>query len=181
VAFDADRGWTTARLRVEPLTAADADELHPLLDDPALHLFIGGAPLAPQALAARYRRLAVRRSPDGTQVWANWVLRERAGGVAVGTLQATVPAGGPGDGAAEVAWVVGTRWQRRGLATEAARGLVARLLAEGFVVVAHVHPDHLGSARVAASAGLSPTDDPVTDELHDGEVRWVAHPGMMGR
>lgn len=34
-------------------------------------------------------------------------------------------------------------------------------------VVAHVHPDHLASAAVAAAAGLT-----ATDEWHDGEMRW---------
>jgi hypothetical protein len=41
---------------------AHAAELAPLLDDPCLHEFTGGAPLSAAALAARYARLAVRRS-----------------------------------------------------------------------------------------------------------------------
>jgi RimJ/RimL family protein N-acetyltransferase len=42
---------------------------------------------------------------------------------ATGTVQATV---GPDAGGvhAEIAWVIGTAWQRRGIATEAARALV---------------------------------------------------------
>ncbi len=41
-----------------PLVAADAHELAPLLDDPALHGFIGGEPLAEPELEARFERLA---------------------------------------------------------------------------------------------------------------------------
>ncbi|MFG2868321.1 GNAT family N-acetyltransferase [Streptomyces sp. NPDC048338] len=69
---------------------------------------------------------------------------------------------------AEIAWVVGTERQGRGLASEAARALVAWLGTQGVsTVVAHVHPDHHASAAVAAAAGLSPTAG-----RQDGEVRW---------
>lgn len=69
---------------------------------------------------------------------------------------------------AEIAWVVGTPWQGRGIATEAVRALVDRLGAEGVrSYVAHIHPDHAASAAVAAAAGLAPTD-----ERHEGEIRW---------
>lgn len=68
---------------------------------------------------------------------------------------------------AGIAWVVGTPWQGRGLASEAAAGLVGRLRAQGVrTIVAHLHPDHHASAAVARSAGLS-----ATAERQDGEVR----------
>lgn len=51
---------------------------------------------------------------------------------------------------AEVAWVIGTEWQGRGIAREAAEALVALLLEHGaHTIVAHVHPDHTASAAVA--------------------------------
>jgi RimJ/RimL family protein N-acetyltransferase len=61
----------------------------------------------------------------------------------------------------------------RGYATEAARSLVAVLQAAGWTVVAHIHPGHLASQRVARAAGLSPTPD-----VCDGEVRWVRPPAV---
>jgi len=169
--IDLDRGWATERLDLEPLIVAHAAELAPLLDDASLHAFTAGAPLPADALAARYARLATRRSPDGDQMWGNWVLRVRATGAAAGTVQATLPAGGPAAGPAEVAWVVVRAAQGRGYATEAARSLVARLREEGWTVMAHIHPGHLASQRVARAAGLSPTSD-----VHDGEIRWVSPP-----
>jgi RimJ/RimL family protein N-acetyltransferase len=166
--IDLDQGWRTERLDLEPLTADHAAELAPVLDDAALHEFIGGAPLPALALAQRYARLAARRSPDGHQLWGNWVMRVRETGIAVGTMQVTMPAGGAAAGPAEVAWVVGRQAQGRGYAKEAARGLVALLREAGWTVAAHIHPAHLASQRVARAAGLSPTQ-----EVQDGEVRWV--------
>ena len=145
---DLDRGWLTERLDLEPVTVAHAAELAPLLDDASLHAFTGGAPLSAAALAARFARLAVRRSPGGEQVWGNWVLRIRATGAVAGTVQATLPAGGPAAGPAEVAWVVVRAAQGRGYATEAARSLVAVLREAGWTVIAHIHPGHLACQRV---------------------------------
>jgi GNAT acetyltransferase-like protein len=69
---------------------------------------------------------------------------------------------------AEIAWVIGTAWQRRGIATEATRALVEWLTRQPIhAVIAHIHPDHHASAAVATAAGLTPTA-----ELHDGEIRW---------
>jgi len=148
---------------------AHAAELAPLFDDARLHEFTGGAPLGAAALAARYERLAVRRSPGGDQLWGNWVMRLLGTGAAVGTVQATLPAGGPAAGPAEVAWVVAPAAQRHGYATEAARSLVGLLHEAGWTVVAHIHPGHLASQRVARAAGLTPTGE-VRD---DGEMRWA--------
>ena len=146
-----------------------AAELAPLLDDVALHEFTGGTPLSEAALAARYTRLAARRSPSGDQLWGNWVIRVRATGAAAGTVQATLLAAGPAAGPAEVAWVVARAAQGRGYASEAARSLVTVLRQDGWAIVAHIHPRHLASQRVARAAGLLPTAD-----ISDGEIRWAS-------
>lgn len=152
----------TARLDLLPLRVEHAEEMAGVLSDPALHTFIGGAPLNLAELRARYERL-VAGSPDPDVSWCNWVLRLRAEARLVGTVQATAH----GE-SAEIAWVVGAGWQGRGFAREAARGLVGLLARQGIrTVVAHIHPDHHASAGVAQAAGLAPTD-----EMHDGEVRW---------
>jgi RimJ/RimL family protein N-acetyltransferase len=142
------------QLRLDPLEPEDAHELAPLLDDPGLHEFIGGEPLSEPELEARYRRL-VRGAPSGSgTTWLNWTIRRRADGRAVGTAQATV-AGGD----ASLAWVVASRWQGRGYASEAARALVAWAEGEGLTASANVHPGHTASERVAARAGLRPTGE----------------------
>jgi len=161
---------TTARLLLTPLRPADADALVDVLDDERLHRFIGGRPATRAELRDRYARLAAG-APDPGQVWLNWIVRRRADESPVGTAQATVSrrAGGP---AAEVAWVIGVGWQGRGFATEAARALVGWLRARGAdPVTANIHPEHLASARVAAGAGLTRTDEEI-----DGERVWRTPP-----
>ncbi|MFF7384175.1 GNAT family N-acetyltransferase [Streptomyces griseoluteus] len=154
----------TPRLDLLPLGAEHAAEMAGVLADPALHHFIGGAPYTPDALAARYRRL-VAGSPDPEVTWLNWVVLLREEFRLTGTVQATLSAA---NGTAEIAWVVGTPWQGRGIAKEAAAALVTWLTAYPVRgITAHIHPDHRASAAVARAAGLAPTPD-----RQDGEVRW---------
>ncbi|MGK5728580.1 GNAT family N-acetyltransferase [Streptomyces sp. URMC 124] len=156
----------TGRLSLVPLGVEHAVEMAEVLSDPALYVFIGGAPQPLPALLARYERL-VAGSSDPAETWWNWVIRVRGEERLAGTVQATVKTTERGR-VAEVAWVVGTAWQRRGIATEAARGLIAWLQEKGIRVVrAHIHPDHQASAGVAAAIGLAPTGC-----WHEGEMRW---------
>ncbi|WP_063833507.1 GNAT family N-acetyltransferase [Streptomyces sp. NRRL F-5727] len=154
------------RLELVPLDVGHAEEMAGVLNDPALHRFVGGAPESLEELRARYARWAAG-APDPGTTWCNWVIRAREEGRLVGTVQATV-----GGNTAEVAWVVGSPWQGRGYASEAARALVAWLRDRGLIVVAHVHPDHTASAAVARAAGLVPTEG-----IQDGEVRWESGAG----
>ena len=93
------------------------------------------------------------------------MIRLADGGQAIGHLQATVL---DGDRSADIAWLVGIAWQGRGYASEAARALVGWLEANDIdTITAHVHPEHVASARVAERAGLE-----ATTEVEDGEVVW---------
>ncbi len=155
---------TTPRLTLEPLRVEHARELAPLLDDPALYEYTGGEPEGEAQLRARFERQTTGRSPDGTAAWLNWVVRDRASGAAVGTVQATVT----GE-EAELAWVIATARQGEGLATEAARAAQAWLREQGVTrFVAHVHPRHAASAAVARHLGMAPGEP-----REDGEVRWA--------
>ncbi|MEU8435987.1 GNAT family N-acetyltransferase [Streptomyces sp. NPDC029216] len=157
----------TDRLTLLPLQAEHAHEMAAVLSDPGLHTFIGGAPDTAQALHARYERWAAG-SPNPAESWCNWVIQLRDETCLTGTVQATVTTDDRG-AAAEIAWVVGTPWQRRGIAGEAAQGLVTWLRKHHPVhtVIAHIHPDHEASAAVATAAGLTPTH-----HRHDGEIMW---------
>jgi RimJ/RimL family protein N-acetyltransferase len=162
----------TPRLRLVPLSPDDAAEMVRVLADPALYLFTGGTPPSEADLRGRYTVQAAGSSPDGSQGWLNWIVRDRRTGRAAGYLQATVTDAAVGNTAggntADLAWVVGTGSQGRGIAAEAASAMLDWLRAHGVgAVTAHIHPGHRASARVAERLGLAPTAVVV-----DGEVRW---------
>ncbi|ARF52821.1 GNAT family N-acetyltransferase [Streptomyces gilvosporeus] len=156
----------TGRLDLLPLHVEHAEEMATVLSDPALHTFIGGSPDTPQALRSRYQRMTAG-SPDPAVSWLNWVIRLRDETCLTGTVQATLSPSSHSP-MAEIAWVVGTPWQGRGIATEATRGLIDWLSQQPVqTVIAHIHPQHRASAAVATAAGLTPTT-----ERHEGEIQW---------
>jgi RimJ/RimL family protein N-acetyltransferase len=114
----------TRRLILEPLRVGHADEMVFVLGDAALYEFTGGAPPTLEELRTRYARQVSGRSPDRTQGWLNWIVREQRHLTAVGAVQATLLHDGK-DMVANVAWVIGMPYQRRGYATEAAKAIVA--------------------------------------------------------
>ena len=155
------------RLALVPLRAEHAGEMAAVLADPELYAFTGGSPPTPQELHARYQRWTAG-SPDASVSWCNWVIQLDSSQCLAGTVQATIHT--DGQLSAEVAWVVGRAWQGQGIATEAARALIAWLQAQSVrTVIAHIHPRHQASAAVAAAAGLSPAD-----HWQDGERRWTS-------
>jgi RimJ/RimL family protein N-acetyltransferase len=156
---------STARLTLVPLAAGHAAEMTAVLADPELYAFTGGSPPGRQELRARYERW-VAGSPDRDVSWCNWVIQLRSPRCLAGTVQATISTAE--EAVAEVAWVVGTRWQGQGIATEAARALIGWLGQQSVpTVIAHISPRHRASAAVAAAAGLAPTG-----QWQDGELRW---------
>jgi len=172
---DDEMRCVTERLELIALTTDDAIDLFPVLDDPALGRWTGEAPPTDAgALRTIYEMWASRRSPDGSELWLNWVVRHRDDGRAVGHLQVTV-----GEAHTAIAWVIGTPFQRRGFATEAARALIAWLRTDlgASSITASIHPGNAASQAVALRIGLHPTD-----RLDDGEVVWEhsAKPSASG-
>lgn len=113
---------------LEPLVEAHAAEMFEVLCDPAIYRFEGEPPPSVEALAAGYRRKAARRSPDGAEIWLNWIVRLPSG-AATGYVQATVMPGGH----AYVGYEFASRWWRRGLASAALRAMFEEL-ARGYGV-----------------------------------------------
>jgi RimJ/RimL family protein N-acetyltransferase len=153
----------TQRLHLSPIRVADAAEMSRVLADPAMYAFSGDAPETAERLAVRYARWVAGATKPG-QTWVNLVVRERATGAAVGYVQATV-----NPGAADLAWVIGTAWQRKGYATEATLGMVEWLERVHRVQTfrALIRADHAASHGVATRLGLVRTIDEV-----DGEQVW---------
>ena len=156
-------------LILEPLRVDHADEMVDVLADESIYTFIGGTPPTLESLRARYVAQTQGRSPDEREVWLNWIIRLVDTAQAAGYVQATVSKDG-GRHIAEIAWVVGSPFRGRRAATKATISMCLFLVEHGVErLLAHVHPDHSASQGVARAAGLHPTD-----ELVDGEVRWIA-------
>ena len=155
-------------ITLEPLTVEHAEAMALVLADPALYAVTGGEPPTIEELRARYARQVRGRSPDGREGWLNWIVIDALSGQPAGYLQVTIRSD-DGHDEAELAWVIGTRWQGRGFATEAARAVVDWLARQGIsTLIAHVRPGHRPSERVAESVGLRPSPTVV-----DGEIRWT--------
>ena len=146
------------RLTLEPLRAAHADALFPLLADPELWRYEDDPPpKTAGALRARYRRLEARRSPGGEELWLNWALSTPEDGF-VGFAQATVFEDGH---EAAIAYMIGKRFWSRGLGTEAASAIL-RYLADELGVrraVARVDDRNLASLRLLEKLGFHVADD----------------------
>lgn len=156
----------TDRLALEPLSVAHAVEMVTVLADPALYTFTGGEPPDLPTLTDRYRRQTAGPAASGesTETWHNWIAREQASGMVIGYTQATVVSQ-----TAEIAWLIGVRWQGNGYATEAALATQQWLLNVGVTSLsAWIHPDHAASQRVAVRLGMTDTGEVDTD----GESRW---------
>jgi RimJ/RimL family protein N-acetyltransferase len=158
----------TTRLVLDPLTdnAHVAAEMADVLSDPALYVHTGGEPPDAEELRARYTRQSLGVSPDGSELWFNWIVRRRPSGDAIGFVQVTLVRG---TGVADLAWVIAPPFQRRGYATEAARAVLAWLALRPDVtcVTAHVADANVASQSVARHLDLARTS-----RIEDGEVVW---------
>lgn len=153
-------------LLLSPLQRDDADAMSFVLQDQELYVSIGGEPPSIDELRRKYERQAIGASPDGSQLWLNWIIR--VGGDPGGYVQATVVPQA-GKMVAEIAWVIGVRWQGRGLATQSAR-LMRDWLKDNGVgrFTASIHPHHAPSGAVATRLGMRQTN--LTSG--DGEIIW---------
>ncbi len=153
----------TERLTLRPLDPADAGEMVPVLADASLYALTGGEAPDRATLEQRYRRQVSGPAAPGEQ-WLNWIARRHDDQQAVGFIQSTVV-----DDEADLAWLVGLDFQRRGYASEASSAVVDWLIGCGVKrLTAHIHLDHVASQGVARRIGLSASSE--YDE--DDEEIW---------
>src|SRR5262245_41085521 len=110
-----EQSLETPRLVLEPLLPAHAAMVFPFLRDEALYRYIPQEPPATlDEVEARYRRLATRRSPDGSERWLNWAGGLKSTGEYAGLFEATVCP----DSTALLAYMVFMPFQNQGYARE---------------------------------------------------------------
>jgi len=115
----------TPRLRLEPQTAAHAEEMFAVLCDPAIYEFENAPPASVEWLRQRFTKLETRRSPDDSQHWLNWIVRLPSSGP-IGYVQATVSA----NRNAAIAYELSSRFWGQGFGSEAVRAMIGELVAE---------------------------------------------------
>ena len=136
---------------MRPLVAGDAAALYDLRE----WLHAGDL----DALRARLRAWETRRSPDGSEVWLNWLVLDDA---PAGWVQATIRSD-----VALVAYAVRPARRGEGVATEAVTALVAWLHGEHAVVEANIADENLASQAVARRCGFVRTE-----RMRGGEAVW---------
>ena len=136
---------------------------------PILRTLTGGSPSTLGASRKRYEQQATTWSVDRHERWLNWIVREVGGREPIGYVQAGITVDGD-TLVGRLAWVIGTRHQRRGYAREAAGAMAMWLREQGArTLVADIHPDHQASMIVARSLGLKAGHH----VLESGEIRWT--------
>jgi ribosomal-protein-alanine N-acetyltransferase len=138
---------------LEPQVAGHAGEMFVVLGDPAIYEHENEPPASAEWLRERFARLESRRSPDGEQLWLNWVVRRRADGL-IGYVQATVLP----TGRAAIAYVLASKYWGRGLAAEACQAMIGEL-AERYgvrTVYAVFKRRNVRSARLLERLGFAP-------------------------
>jgi ribosomal-protein-alanine N-acetyltransferase len=144
----------TPRLLLEPVATRHAEEMFARLGDVRLYEHVPqDPPVSLDAVRERYARLSTRRSPDGDELWLNWVTRDRVDGACRGTLQATVRR----NASAYIAYEVLPPFWRQGLGREACARMIAWLA------------DELGVQRFEAEV----------DTLNVASLRLLEHLGFQ--
>ena len=143
----------TERLRIEILRSEHAGVVLKSLQDPAIYTYLPEDPPTAEGLQKRYDFWAQGRSPDGEELWLNWIAFLRDSMTPVGTFQATLPAGQPGS----FAYVVFPSFWRQGYAQEMARCVIAHLFDSHDIpgLFAEIDTRNIASIRLVESLGLT--------------------------
>jgi RimJ/RimL family protein N-acetyltransferase len=149
-------------IELVPLRAAHAEELVGLLAEPQLREWLRSEDVA--GLRRRFEGWESGRSPDGRQLWLNWVIRSLPDGRTVGWMQATVE-----NDRAGVAYAVLPEERGHGFAAAALRAAIGDLRKRGVERFdAYIHDANEPSQHVVAAVGFMRTE-----LTSDGDRRWT--------
>ncbi len=144
----------TPEVTLEPLHQCHAEAMFEVLCDPAIYEYLDySSPASVEHLRDVYARLEARGSPDGREVWLNWVIRPRDRPLA-GYVQATVAS----NRSAHVAYVLASRYWGQGYAQQAMRAMLEHLAVAHSVerCLATVEVGNQRSVRLLERLAFSP-------------------------
>ena len=144
----------TPRLRVVPLNVDAAHDLFPLFNDETLYRYTTRVVPTEEQLDSWIERWRQRRSPDGHEVWLNWVVRLMPSQEPIGHVQAAVY----DDRCAEISFMIGSDYQTRGFAREAVRAATRAMRAHLGIerLRGRIHPENVAAKLVAVELGMAP-------------------------
>ena len=143
------------RLRIEPLRAEHAKVVFAPLQDSGIYTYLPDDPPTEEALQKRYDFLEKGCSPDGEELWLNWVVFLRDSMTPIGTFQATLPKNVEGS----FAYIVFPSFWRQGYAREMATCVISHLFGthNNPSLFAEIDTRNTGSIRLVESLGLTRT------------------------
>jgi ribosomal-protein-alanine N-acetyltransferase len=143
----------TGQLILYPLKAEHAERMFAGLSDLRSYDFTPDVPYNDvAALTERYRRLEHRRSPDGREVWLNWVIGSVAVQELLGYVQFTVKLG---EQRALVAYFVFPAHRKMGVATEAIRASLSEVVTSFRLARVDAEIDTRNAASIAVVERLA--------------------------
>lgn len=153
--------FESERLTFVPIMEAHAHWTQPILADEKLYTWMPATPPELTSLKTRYSFWESRRSPDGKELWWNWVIGLKSVDdepqvLCLGTLQVGIDRASQ---VATLAYIIGSGFQRNGYATEAVLSLLDLLRNKGVhQVMAWVDTRNVASIRLLDKVGLTPID-----------------------
>jgi [ribosomal protein S5]-alanine N-acetyltransferase len=162
---------------MEARSTAHAAELFDVLRDPQLYEHLDEAPpTSVNELAEKLARSEGRRSPDGKELWLNWVVRVQRGALA-GYVQATVEE----NGETNIAYVFGRPFHGQGVASAAVRRMIDIVVAEHQASTLFIVAEaaNLPSVRLAERLGFVQAPPAVAARRSSGPqdvVFWLPAP-----
>ncbi len=165
----------TDRLLCEPVTAAHAEVMYPVLTDERIYAFMPASPPESiESLRKRYEFLSAGQSPDGSEQWLNWMLFVQTTLEPIGFFQATLR---PPDGS--IAYVLNPAYQGCGYATEAGTSILAHLFEEFELarVSAEIDPRNAASIALVKRLGMRflRHEDSDDDDVYEmTRAEWTA-------
>jgi RimJ/RimL family protein N-acetyltransferase len=167
---------TTSELLLEPLVVGHAEAMFEVLSDPELHRYLDHPPPPSiEHLRGVYASVQTRMSPDGSQLWLNWIVR-LPGQPPIGYVQATVAS----DGVAWVGYLFSKEHWGRGYATQATRAVLDHVASAHGVTrfLATVEARNHRSIRLLERLGFHEATEPelAGHELSPSERLFVSTP-----